>query len=66
MPLKGPGESECMVDGAKPGIDSRDEVKHSETKRRCREVDVDGRPSVTKDEERMLRGGCTVMRFRVT
>jgi len=28
-----------------------------------REDDVDGRASVTKDEERVLRGGWTVMRI---
>ena len=47
-----------MVDGGEPGVDSRDEGKHtgrSDVIRR--EDDVDGRASVTKDEERVLRGG---------
>ena len=39
-----------MVDGEKPGIDLRDKGKH-------REDGVDGRASVTKDEERGLRDG---------
>ena len=46
------GESmEPMVDGEKLGVDSRDEGKHSGI---GREDDVDGRASVTKDEERVL------------
>ena len=36
-----------MVDGGEPGVDSRDEGKH--TRR-------NGRASVTKDEDRVLRG----------
>jgi len=50
-----------VVDGEKPGVDSGDERKHSGTGRNGvirREDDVDGRASVTKDEEeRVLRGG---------
>ena len=45
-----------MVDGGKPGVDSRDEGKHTGRKGSVirREDDVDGRASVTKDEERVL------------
>ena len=43
-----------MFDGEKPEVDSRDEGKHTEIRR---EDDVDGRASVTKGEERVLRGG---------
>ena len=44
-----------MVDGEKPGVDSRDEGKHTGRNDLFRsEDDVDGRASVTKDEERVL------------
>ena len=46
-----------MVDGGKPGVDSRDEGKHKERSVIHREDYADGRASVTKDEERVLRGG---------
>ena len=47
-----------MVDGRKPGVDSRDEGKHTgRNDLLFVEDDVDGRASVTKDEERVLRGG---------
>ena len=47
-----------MVDGGKPGVGSRDEGKHTRERSVIRrEDDVDGRASVTKDEERVLRGG---------
>jgi len=51
-----------VVDGGKPGvIGSRDEGKHrpywKERSVIRREDDVDGRASVTRDEERVLRGG---------
>ena len=39
-----------MVGGEKPGVDSRDEVKHTAD-------GVDGGASVTKDEARVLRRG---------
>ena len=47
-----------MVDGGEPGVDSRDEGKHT------RKNDLlfvekmmwNGRANVTKDEERVLRG----------
>jgi len=46
------------VIGEKPGVDSRDEGKHTGRKDLLfvayREDDVDGRASVTKDEERVL------------
>jgi len=45
-----------VVEGGKPGVDARDEGKHTVRNDR-REDDVDGRASVTKDEERVLRGG---------
>ena len=55
------GESmEPMVDGEKPGADSSDEGKHTGRNDLLfvrRENDVDGRATVIKDEERMLRGG---------
>ena len=46
-----------MVDGEKPGDDSRDilEAYWKERSVIRREDDVDGRASVTKDEERVLR-----------
>ena len=44
-----------MVDGGKPGVGSTDEGKHTE-RNDLLFVDVDGRASVTKDEERVLRG----------
>ena len=49
-----------MVDGGEPGVDSRDDRGEAYWKERSvirREDDVDGRASVTKDEERVLRGG---------
>jgi len=48
-----------VVDGGKPGVDSRDEGKDiGKNDLFIRgEDDVDGRVSVTKDEERVLRGG---------
>jgi len=39
------------------------ETRGSILKERCRKDDVDGRASVTKDEEGVLRGGWTVMRI---
>ena len=41
-----------MVDGGKPGVDSRDERKHTRMERSVirREGDVDGLASVTKGE----------------
>jgi len=39
------------------------ETRGSILKERCRKNDVDGRASVTKDEEGVLRGGWTVMRI---
>ena len=49
-----------MVDGEKPGVDSRDEGKHTGRNDLFvirKKDDVDGQASVTKDEERVLRGG---------
>ena len=49
-----------MVDGGEPGVDSRDEGKHTgrnDLLATRKEDDVDGLASVTKDEERALRGG---------
>jgi len=48
-----------VVDEGKPGVDSRDEGKHTGRNDLLfrKEDDVDGRASVTKDEERVLRGG---------
>ena len=51
-----------MVDGEKPGVDSRDKRKHRPTGRNDllfveKMMYIDGRASVTKDEERVLRGG---------
>ena len=49
-----------MVDGRKPGVGSRDEGKHTGRNDLLfveKIDDVDGRASVTKDEERVLRGG---------
>jgi len=53
-----------MVDGEKPGVrsETRGHILGKLTVI-CREDDVDGRVSVTKDEERVLRGGWTVMRL---
>ena len=57
VPLKELGEAElerllCVVDGGKPGVDSRDEVIYwKERSTICREDDVDGRGSVTKDKD---------------
>ena len=43
-----------MVDGGEPGVDSRDEGKHTGRNDVIRrEDDVDGRASVTKDEEQI-------------
>jgi len=46
-----------VVDGEKPGVDSRDEGKHTGKKPSViRSEDVaDGRATVTKVEERVLR-----------
>jgi len=47
------------VDGEEPGVDFRDE-RDAYWKERSvirREDDVDGLASMTKDEERVLRGG---------
>ena len=54
-----------MVDGGKPGVDSRDDGEAYWNERSVihREYDVDGRASVTKDEKRVLRGGCKVMQI---
>jgi len=48
-----------VVDGGEPGVDSRDDGEAYWKERSVirREDDVDGRASVTKDEERVLRGG---------
>ena len=49
-----------MVDGGKPGVDSRDEGKEAYWKERSvirTEDDVDGRAKVNKDEDSVLRGG---------
>ena len=47
-----------MVDGGEPGVDTRDEGRHWKERSVIRkEDDVDGRASVSKDEERVLRGG---------
>ena len=48
-----------MVDEEKPEVGSRDEGKHTGRNDMFihREDDVDGRASVTKDEERVLQGG---------
>jgi len=49
-----------VVDGGEPGVDSRDEGKHTGRNDLLfvyREDDVDGRASVTKDEEQVLRSG---------
>jgi len=44
-----------VVDGGKPAVDFREKGKHTERNDVIRrEDDVDGRPSVTKDEERVL------------
>jgi len=43
-----------VVDRGKPGVGSRDKGKYTVIHR---EDDVDGRASVTKDKERVLRGG---------
>ena len=45
-----------MVDGGKPGVDSRDEGKHTLRNDQLF-VEKCERASVTKDEERVLRGG---------
>jgi len=46
-----------VVDGEKPGVNSRDEGKHTGRNDHRTEDDIDGRVSVTKDEERVLREG---------
>jgi len=47
-----------VVEGEKPGVDSRDEGKYIGRNDLLFVVyDVDGRASVTKDEQRVLRGG---------
>jgi len=48
-----------VVDGGKPEVGSRErgEAYWQERSVIRREDDVDGRASVTKDEERVLRGG---------
>ena len=47
-----------MVDGGEPGVDSRDEGKHTgRNDLLFVEKMTDGRASVTKDEERVLQGG---------
>jgi len=48
-----------VIDGEKPGVDSTDEGEAYWKERSVirREDDVDGRASVTKYEERVLRGG---------
>jgi len=47
-----------VVDGGNPGVGSRDEGKHTgRNDLLFVEKLVDGRASVTKDEERVLRGG---------
>ena len=45
-----------MVDEWKPEVDSRDAYWKERSVIR-KEDDVDGRASVTRDEERVLRGG---------
>ena len=65
LPLKELGEAELkrLVRGwrGEPGVDSRDDGKHTARNDllfvKTKEDDVDGRASVTKDEERVLRGG---------
>ena len=69
MPLKELGEAELerLVRGWRRGAGSwfqrREEAYWKEQSVIRREDDVDGRASVTKDEERVLRGGWTVMRL---
>jgi len=47
-----------VVDGGEPGVDSTDEGKQTgRNDLLFVENDVDGRASVSKDEERVLRGG---------
>ena len=56
-----------MVDGEKPEVDSRDEGKHTGRNDLLlirREDDADRRANVTKDEERLLRGGKSICRKR--
>ena len=56
-----------MVDGEKPEVDSRDEGKHTGRNDLLlirREDDADRRANVTKDEERLLRGGKFICRKR--
>jgi len=69
VPLKelGEAELEILVRGwrreAGSWFQRREEAYCKEQSVIRREVDVDGRASVTKDEERVLRGGWTVMRL---
>jgi len=49
-----------VFDGEKPGVDSRDKRKHTGRNDLLfveKMMYIDGRASVTKDEERVLRGG---------
>jgi len=46
-----------MVDRGKPGVNSRDEGEHNGRNVGKMMWMVDERASVTKDEERVLRGG---------
>ena len=63
----GEAELERLVRGWRRGAGSwfqkRGEAYWKERSVIRREDDVDGRASVTKDEERVLRGGWTVMRL---
>ena len=63
----GEAELERLVRGWRRGAGSwfqrRGEAYWKERSVIRREEDVDGRASVTKDEERVLRGGWTVMRL---
>ena len=69
VPLEGLGESELerLVRGwrreAGSWFQRRGEAYWKERSVIRREDDVDGRASVTRDEERVLRGGWTVMRL---
>jgi len=61
VPLKGSGKSlerlvcDYIVDREKLGVDSRrGEAKWKERSVICREDDVEGQASVTKDEEQVL------------
>ena len=69
VPLKELGEAELerLVRGwqreAVSGFQRRGEAYWKERSVICREGYVDGRASVIKDEEQVLRGGWTVMRL---